>query len=109
MQCLQDSVSIVLPGSAPPAPTVGLARFPWSDPARRGPEPSRRSPVASPADVYQALREAHARADAVAAASSVLAEWTSSYTEAGRRWSGTPGVSVVELGREGISYHRDYQ
>src|SRR6266511_2472307 len=112
MQCLQDSVSIVLPGSAPPAPTVSLARFPWSDPARRGPEPSRRSPVASPADVYQALREAHARADADAAAhrgrdeirnylaayfarrgpvevtvkrevdadSSVLAEWTSSYT-----------------------------
>jgi len=39
----------------------------------------------------------------------VLAEWTSSYTEAGRRWSGTPGVSVVELGREGIKYHRDYQ
>ncbi len=113
--------------------------------------------MASPAEVYQALREAHAKADPDAAAalyasdavyyepdnaahrgrdeirtylaayfarrgpvevtvkrevsadSSVLAEWTSSYTEAGRRWSGTPGVSVVELGREGISYHRDYQ
>jgi uncharacterized protein (TIGR02246 family) len=113
--------------------------------------------VASPAEVFQALREAHAKADADAAAtlyasdavyyepdneshrgrdeirnylaayfarrgpvevtvkrevqadSSVLAEWTSSYTEAGRRWSGTPGVSVVELGREGIKYHRDYQ
>jgi uncharacterized protein (TIGR02246 family) len=113
--------------------------------------------VASPAEVFQALREAHAKADADAAAalyapdavyyepdnaahrgrdeirnhlaayfarrgpvevtvkrevfadSSVLAEWTSSYTEGGRRWSGTPGVSVVELGREGISYHRDYQ
>ena len=113
--------------------------------------------MASPAEVFQALREAHAKADADAAAtlyasdavyyepdneshrgrdeirnylaayfarrgpvevtvkrevhadSSVLAEWTSSYTEAGRRWSGTPGVSVVELGREGIKYHRDYQ
>ncbi|HZD68833.1 MAG TPA: nuclear transport factor 2 family protein [Actinomycetes bacterium] len=113
--------------------------------------------MASPAEVFQALREAHAKADAKAAAalyasdavyyepdnqphrgrdeirnylaayfarrgpvevtvkrevhadSSVLAEWTSAYTEAGRRWSGTPGVSVIELGREGISYHRDYQ
>jgi uncharacterized protein (TIGR02246 family) len=113
--------------------------------------------VASPAEVFQALREAYAKADAVTAAalyasdavyyepdnaahrgrddirnylaryfarrgpvevtvkrevqgdSSVLAEWTSSYTEEGRRWSGVPGVSVVELGREGISYHRDYQ
>jgi uncharacterized protein (TIGR02246 family) len=113
--------------------------------------------VASPADVYQALREAHAKADAeraaalyardaeyyepdsevhrgrddirtflaayfarrgpvdisvkreVVAESSVLAEWTSSYTEAGRRWSGTPGVSVLEVGDDGISYHRDYQ
>jgi uncharacterized protein (TIGR02246 family) len=113
--------------------------------------------VASPAEVFQALREAHAKADADAAAtlyapdavyfepddvahrgrddirnylaayfarrgpvevtvkrevtadSSVLAEWTSSYTEGGRRWSGTPGVSVIELGRDGIAYHRDYQ
>jgi uncharacterized protein (TIGR02246 family) len=113
--------------------------------------------VASPAEVFQALREAFAKADADAAAtlyapdavyyepgdvphrgrdeirnylaayfarrgpvevavkreltadSSVLAEWTSSYTEGGRRWSGTPGVSVIELGREGITYHRDYQ
>jgi uncharacterized protein (TIGR02246 family) len=113
--------------------------------------------VATPAEVYQALREAHAEADAAAAAtlyapdavyyepgdvahrgrdeirnyfaahfarrgpvevtvkreltadSSVLAEWTSSYTEGGRRWSGTPGVSVIEVGREGITYHRDYQ
>jgi uncharacterized protein (TIGR02246 family) len=113
--------------------------------------------MASPAEVFEALRQAHAKADADAAAtlyasdavyyepdneshrgrdeirnylaayfarrgpvevtvkrevqadSSVLAEWTSSYTEAGRRWSGTPGVSVVELGREGIKYHRDYQ
>jgi uncharacterized protein (TIGR02246 family) len=113
--------------------------------------------VATPAEVFQALREAHAKADADAAAklyapdavyfepddvahrgrddirnylaayfarrgpvevtvkrevtadSSVLAEWTSSYTEGGRRWSGTPGVSVIELGRDGIAYHRDYQ
>jgi uncharacterized protein (TIGR02246 family) len=113
--------------------------------------------VATPAEVFQALREAHAKADADAAAalyapdavyfepddvahrgrdgirnylaayfarrgpvevtvkrevtadSSVLAEWTSSYTEGGRRWSGTPGVSVIELGRDGITYHRDYQ
>ncbi|HZD72057.1 MAG TPA: nuclear transport factor 2 family protein [Actinomycetes bacterium] len=113
--------------------------------------------MATPAEVFQALREAHAKADADAAAalyapdgvyyepgdvphrgrdeirgylgayfarrgpvevtvkreltadSSVLAEWTSSYTEGGRRWSGTPGVSVLEVGREGISYHRDYQ
>jgi uncharacterized protein (TIGR02246 family) len=113
--------------------------------------------VATPAEVYQTLREAHGKADADAAAalyapdavyvgpgdvalrgrdairgylgayfsrrgpvevavkrevtadSSVLVEWTSSYTEGGRRWSGTPGVSVVEIGREGITYHRDYQ
>jgi uncharacterized protein (TIGR02246 family) len=113
--------------------------------------------VATAPEVFQSLREAHAKADADAAAelyapdavyyepgdvshggrdeirnylaayfarrgpvevtvkreltadASVLAEWTSSYTEGGRRWSGTPGVSVVEVGREGIIYHRDYQ
>jgi uncharacterized protein (TIGR02246 family) len=113
--------------------------------------------VASPAEVYQALREAHAKADAdaavalyapagvyyepgnvahrgrdeirnylaayfarrgpvevtvkreVTADSSVLVEWTSTSTEGGRRLSGTPGVSVVEVGGEGIAYHRDYQ
>jgi len=113
--------------------------------------------VSSPAEVYEALREAHARADADAAAAlyapdaeyyepdnavhrgrdeirnflasyfanrgpvqlsvkrevtadaTVLAEWTSAYTQAGRRSSGTPGVSVIELGRHGILYHRDYQ
>jgi uncharacterized protein (TIGR02246 family) len=113
--------------------------------------------VAGPAEVYEALREAHARADADAAAalyapdaeyhepdsavhrgrdeirtflaayfatrgpiqlsvkrevtadSTVLAEWTSAYTDGGRRSSGTPGVSVIELGRHGIVYHRDYQ
>jgi uncharacterized protein (TIGR02246 family) len=113
--------------------------------------------LATPAEVFKSLREAHAGADADAAAalyapdgvyyepgdmahrgrdeirnylaayyarrgpvevsvkreltadSSVLAEWTSSYTEGGRRWSGTPGVSVIEVGRDGIVYHRDYQ
>ena len=37
----------------------------------------------------------------------VLAEWTSAYTDGGRR-SGVPGVSVVEVGRDGIVYHRDF-
>jgi uncharacterized protein (TIGR02246 family) len=112
--------------------------------------------VASPAEVYEALRQAHARADADAAATlyaqdavyyepddvahrgrddirshltsyfavrgpveltvkrqvqaedAVLAEWTSAFTEGGRRSSGVPGVSVVEVGRGGITYHRDY-
>jgi uncharacterized protein (TIGR02246 family) len=113
--------------------------------------------VASPAEVYEALRQAHAKADADAAAalyapdgvyyepdnvahhgrddirtylasyfavrgpveltvkrqahddSAVMTEWTSAYTEAGRRSSGVPGVSVVEVGRHGITYHRDFQ
>ena len=112
--------------------------------------------MASPAEVYEALRQAHARADAEAAAAlyaadavyyepddvahrgrerirtflaayfavrgpveltvkrqvtadgTVLAEWTSAFTEGGRRATGVPGVSVVEVGREGITYHRDY-
>jgi uncharacterized protein (TIGR02246 family) len=112
--------------------------------------------ASSPAEVFQALRAAHARADADAAAAlyapdgvyyepdnvphrgreeirtylaslyavrgpveltvkrqvdadgAVLAEWTSAYTEAGRRSSGVPGVSVVEVGRDGITYHRDF-
>ena len=113
--------------------------------------------MASPADVYEQLRAAHARADAdgaaalyapdavyydpdnaahrgrdeirnhlasyfanrgpvevtvkrqVADSSVVLAEWTSASTEGGRRSSGVPGVSVVEVGRHGITYHRDYR
>jgi uncharacterized protein (TIGR02246 family) len=113
--------------------------------------------VPSAAEVFQALREAHGKADAdqaaalyapdavlygpdhavhkgrdeirnhlaayfanrgpvevtvkrqVTAGQVLLAEWTSSYTQGGRRWSGTPGVSVLELGREGIGYQRDYQ
>jgi uncharacterized protein (TIGR02246 family) len=112
--------------------------------------------MASPAEVFQALRQAHAKADADAAAAldapdgvyyepdnvphrgpdeirtylasvfavrgpvelsvkrqveadqAVLAEWTSEYTEGGRRSSGVPGVSVVEVGRDGITYHRDF-
>jgi uncharacterized protein (TIGR02246 family) len=112
--------------------------------------------MASPAEVFDALREAHAKADADAAAAlyapdavyyepdnvphrgrdeirthlasvyavrgpvelsvkrqvggdqTVLAEWTSAYTDGGRRSSGVPGVSVVEVGRDGIVYHRDF-
>ena len=110
----------------------------------------------SPDEVYESLRQAHARADAEAAAAlyaedavyyepddvphrgrddirthlasyfavrgpveltvkrrvvadrAVLAEWTSAFTEGGRRSSGVPGVSVVEVGPDGITYHRDY-
>ncbi len=113
--------------------------------------------MASPAEVYEQLRAAHAQADADAAAAlyapdavyydadnaahtgkdairtylasyfavrgpveltvkrqvtadaAVLTEWTSAFSESGRRSSGTPGASVVELGRDGIVYHRDYQ
>ena len=113
-------------------------------------------PVASPAEVFEALREAHARADAEAAAAlyapdavywepdnlahrgrdeirthlasvfavrgpveltvkrqvhgdqTVLTEWTSAFTDSGRRSTGVPGVSVLELGRDGIVYHRDF-
>ena len=39
---------------------------------------------------------------------SVLAEWTSAYTDGGRRSTGVPGVSVIEVGRDGIVYHRDF-
>ena len=113
--------------------------------------------MASPAEVYEALRQAHARADADAAAAlyapdgvyyepdnvahrgrdeirnhlaahfavhgpveltvkrqvqadgAVLTEWTSASTEGGRRSTGVPGVSVVEVGRHGITYHRDFR
>ena len=129
-------------------------------------------PVASPAEVFEALREAQARADAEAAAAlyapdavdnepdniphqgraeirrfnvpveddmqldeirthlasvfavrgpveltvkrqvggdqTVLIEWTSAFTDGGRRSTGVPGVSVLELGRDGIVYHRDF-
>jgi uncharacterized protein (TIGR02246 family) len=117
----------------------------------------RSHPVASPAEVFDALRQALAKADADAAASlyspdgvyhepsnvahhgrdeirnhlaaafaargpveltvkrqvdgdgAVLAEWTKADTQGGRRSSGVPGVSVVEVGRHGITYHRDFQ
>jgi uncharacterized protein (TIGR02246 family) len=113
--------------------------------------------VAGPAEVFEALRAAHAKADADGAArlyapdavyygpdnlvhkgpeeirnhlasyfanrgpvevtvkrqvsngTVLLTEWTSSYTQGGRRWSGTPGASVIEVGRHGITYQRDYQ
>jgi uncharacterized protein (TIGR02246 family) len=112
--------------------------------------------MASPAEVFEALREAHARADAEAAAAlyapdavyyepdnvphrgrdeirthlasvfavrgpveltvkrqvhadqTVLTEWTSAFTDGGRRSTGVPGVSVLEVGRDGIVYHRDF-
>ena len=113
--------------------------------------------MASPAEVYESLRQAHARADADAAAAlyapdgvyyepdnvphrgrdeirtyldsyfanrgpveltvkrqvradaAVMTEWTRAFTQAGRRSSGVPGVSVVEVGRDGITYHRDFE
>jgi uncharacterized protein (TIGR02246 family) len=113
--------------------------------------------VASPAEIYESLRQAHAKANADAAAAlyapdgvyyepddvphrgrdeirtylasyfanrgpveltvkrqvgadaAVMTEWTSAYTQAGRRSSGVPGVSVVEVDGDGITYHRDYQ
>jgi uncharacterized protein (TIGR02246 family) len=112
--------------------------------------------MASPAEVFEAFRQAHARADADAAAAlyapdavyyepdnvphrgrddirnylasmyavrgpveltvkrqvdaeqTVLVEWTSASTDGGRRSVGVPGVSVVEVGRDGIVYHRDF-
>jgi uncharacterized protein (TIGR02246 family) len=112
--------------------------------------------MASPAEVFEALREAHARADAEAAAAlyapdavyyepdnvphrgrdeirthlasvfavrgpveltvkrqvhadrTVLTEWTSAFSDGGRRSTGVPGVSVLEVGRDGIVYHRDF-
>ena len=39
----------------------------------------------------------------------VLAEWTSASEEGGRRSSGLPGATVLQVGRDGITYHRDYQ
>ena len=112
--------------------------------------------MASPAEVFEAFRQAHAKADADAAAAlyapdavyyepdnvphrgrddirnylasmyavrgpveltvkrqvdaeqTVLVEWTSAFTESGRRSTGVPGVSVIEVGRDGIVYHRDF-
>jgi uncharacterized protein (TIGR02246 family) len=112
--------------------------------------------MASPAEVFEALRQAHAKADADAAAAlyapdavyyepdnvshrgrdeirnhmasvyavrgpveltvkrqidadqTVPAEWTSAYPDGGRRSSGVPGVSVIEVGDDGIVYHRDF-
>ena len=112
--------------------------------------------MASPAEVFEALREAYARADAEAAAAlyapdavfyeqdniphrgrdeirthlasvfavrgpveltvkrqvhgdqTVLAEWTSAFSDGGRRSTGVPGLSVLDVGRDGITYHHDF-
>ena len=39
----------------------------------------------------------------------VLTEWTRAAEEEGRRSTGLPGATVLELGPDGIVYHRDYQ
>lgn len=39
----------------------------------------------------------------------VLTEWTSDSSDGGRRSSGLPGATVIEVGSDGITYHRDYQ
>ena len=86
--------------------------------------------MASPAEVYESLRQAHAKADADAAAAlyapdgvyfepdnvphrgrDEIRTYLASYfaNRAGRRSSGVPGVSVVEVGGDGITYHRDFQ
>jgi uncharacterized protein (TIGR02246 family) len=39
----------------------------------------------------------------------LLAEWTSATDEGGRHAGGLPGATVIEVGRHGIVYHRDYQ
>ena len=112
--------------------------------------------MASPAEVFEAFRQAHARADADAAAAlyapdavyyepdnvphrgrdeirnhlasvyavrgpveltvkrqvdadqTVLAEWTSAFSDGGRRSVGVPGLSVIEVGPAGIVYHREF-
>ncbi|MEE8601259.1 nuclear transport factor 2 family protein [Euzebya tangerina] len=38
----------------------------------------------------------------------VAVEWAISYTAAGRRWNSLPRSSWIEVGDEGITYHRDY-
>ncbi len=35
-------------------------------------------------------------------------EWAVSYTAAGRRWNSLPRSSWLEVGEDGITYHRDY-
>lgn len=39
----------------------------------------------------------------------VLTEWTSASEENGRRSTGLPGATVIEVGSGGITYHRDYR
>lgn len=38
----------------------------------------------------------------------LAAEWTMSYTAAGRRWANLPRSSWIEVDDRGIRYHRDY-
>lgn len=39
----------------------------------------------------------------------LAAEWTMSYTAAGRRWSDLPRASFIDVDEDGrITYHRDY-
>jgi len=45
----------------------------------------------------------------VVASDVVLTEWTRATEENGRKSTGLPGATVLELGPEGIVYHRDYQ
>jgi uncharacterized protein (TIGR02246 family) len=45
----------------------------------------------------------------VAGGQVVLTEWTRAAEEDGRRSTGLPGATVLELGPDGIVYHRDYQ
>ena len=41
--------------------------------------------------------------------STVAAEWTFSYTAAGRRWTEIPRGSFIDVNEDGvITYHRDY-
>ncbi len=37
-----------------------------------------------------------------------IAEWTWSFRRGGRRISNQPGATVIEIGPQGIAYHRDY-
>jgi uncharacterized protein (TIGR02246 family) len=39
----------------------------------------------------------------------LLAEWTSAWSGEGRRSAGLPGATALEVGSDGIRYHRDYQ
>jgi uncharacterized protein (TIGR02246 family) len=38
----------------------------------------------------------------------VITEWTSASDDGGRRSTGFPGATVIQVGRSGITYARDY-